>query len=172
MRDTLIGILIIISITAGWAFLKQKGLALPNSRVIVELEPEPSSHRTQPLQPLTLGEKNDKRTNRRNHFKVGHVRKSKSVHRTDQEVESVPSIYPRRKTELKAASTDGRLVPVEEYLASKRHALPVEPTTPENGMRLFVQCLEIKSGSTRKTTEAECAEISKKSAAPRTINDR
>ncbi|MBI1859423.1 MAG: hypothetical protein HYR96_00705 [Deltaproteobacteria bacterium] len=55
-------------------------------------------------------------------------------------------------------------MPVQAYLASQRPSLPTAAPEPtENGVRLFVQCMEIKKSETRKTSESECRELALKS---------
>ncbi len=158
-----------------WIHLKKKGLEF------VPLPPVQSStqhfkkapgtkihraaHRSSPLRKSTLGGNHVKNSTNRRHLEDRRLRKNEADSGSHQETEGITSIYQESKESELADSSGRRLVPVKGYLASQRRRLPDTLLAPsDEGIRLYVQCIEFRKGAARETSESECGALARQGA--------
>jgi hypothetical protein len=84
-------------------------------------------------------------------------RKSQNANKdTSEEVASLPSIYAHEKVKTKVSKIG---VPLEAWFASRKHQidLPEVSKPAPTGIRIFVQCMELKKGgATPLNSQSDC----------------
>ncbi len=89
---------------------------------------------------------------------------------TASEGEKISSIYSHKKLKRsKKSKTVVHGVPLEDFVDAKQNALPMFDVTAgkPNGVRMFVQCMEVKKGNTVNLNERECSELALKAPSRR-----
>lgn len=121
------------------------------------------------------------RTNSRGDTARARIRQGEGIAKQDSEGPQLPSLF--KGTSRESVGRDHRRkdkselskvvygVPTEEWAAERRNALPLRPITPESkdGMRIFVQCMELKKAGPSYVGNEPCNELAKGQKAERVL---
>lgn len=154
MRDTLI-IFVIILAVIGLVLWNQPSAVAPSGLVTqgVKNEGNPDAHpRANP---------SAESQTRRKSSRVAVKRTAQPSEESSAQGEALPSIYSSQK--LKTDSKDKKVVlgvPLQDFLAANQNWLPTEVSAEApQGVRVFLQCMELRSGKPSELNEKECKEI-------------
>ncbi len=170
MRDTLLGILFIGGIIGGYLYLREtNALVSPGMSQRTALQKQQKSE---------TGVRHAKSANNHEHQQSKNHEQDAGASVDLAEAESLPTIYkeqdtkpaapavkkfatevPERRPPRKSKFLHG--VPVEAWILSKQNAvsMPTEEGPSEIGMRVFVQCLELKKKGSQYVGEEECRQL-------------
>lgn len=90
------------------------------------------------------------------------VRKSDVAQKPVAQSEEVPHVYTARKVKQKSGAEDKVIhgVPLQAFIESHRNTLPgAVPAQAPSGVRVFLQCMELKKNETSELSQAECNEL-------------
>ncbi len=189
MRDTLVAILVICGIVGGFYASRLTETAKPQE-IVLEAKNLPSTGNDAIAVQKTSdqrvevrrggksqkGVRHGKRTNKKHYQQVKAQREDEGAANNVVTAESVPSIYSEEQQPSGSAalnSSNGGVsattapkvvhgVPVEGWVRSHRNSLSPATVTDETGegMRLFVQCVEVKKRGTTPLSERQCGALS------------
>ena len=163
MRESLIAILVLLAVMGGYYHLKKLGLTF-----VPKLAPAEKSSLAQPMS-LTKGKKNDKASTHEHARPHSNSRKSQGSTNEADETENFPSLYStseesgERRVENKGKTERSIIkgVPVQGWIDSQRFSLSSlsEPAPSETGMRVFLQCIELKKKGAEYLKERDCQSL-------------
>lgn len=178
MRDTIIGILVFLSVVGGYFAFRSKtepavsSQPQPSNALLAHIQTNPSPIRksspkiSKRLTKITRKAINHERTQHRKSRAFqddGHHQGSSG---TFDEAEKLPSIYEDQEgrfSELNTSESPKSVygVPVDSWVLSRRNSIVTEPADPKlaEGVRVFVGCVELKKEGAKELTKRDCAKI-------------
>jgi len=169
VRESVAALLAVLGIIGGYYVYQTRTTAAVPEVAVQSASPFGAKSR-QSLKGVPLG----KRTNKKHHSSVTSHGKDEGSAVDVATSESVPSIYPQESSgsAVEKAARDGESeakttvshvggVPVQGWLRSRRNSLPagVLAPPPSSGLRVFVDCMEIKGIATQPLSQKECGAL-------------
>lgn len=160
MRDTVILGVIVVAFVA---FMMWKPAAAPSG-----LLTQGASHETHAGtdQRSQIADRKGVQQSHRQDPAIETERAHANPEESSSESEKISSIYSGKKLKAAASKKAAKAkvvhgVPLEDFIDAKQDALPMYDVTQgkPNGVRMFVQCMEVKKGNTLNLSEQQCAEL-------------
>lgn len=189
MRDTFIGVLFLVGMICGYLYLRQTASLIPSevSKPLAQAKSQPGKSQSKFNQRKT-GVRHAKSSNRHQHQQSKNHGQDEGTANHVAEAQELPSIYQEQSPEAvvagssvagvaqptsvaaEASTNSNRRpprrkvvhgVPVDLWVLSKQNSLnvPNEEAPSELGMRVYVQCMELKKQGAKYVGKSECQSL-------------
>jgi len=184
MRDTFIGVLFLVGMICGYLYLRDTASLVPSgmSMPLAQAKKSVQGKSKSKINQSKTGVRHAKSSNRHQHQQSKTHREDEGSTNHVAEAEELPSIYQEQSPKPGVAASDSGVaasdsqnisnrrpprrkvvhgVPVDLWVLSKRNSLnvPNEDAPSELGMRVFVQCMELKKKGAEYVGKTECQSL-------------